>query len=186
MRAQRGGRIVLISSIGGVIGIPFQAYYSASKFALEGFAESLAYEVAPFGVHMTLVQPGNIADRLHGAAGRSPMAAAGDTVYAAAMTKAISLMERDEANGAPAEQVAAVVQRVLSARQAAAPGLGRQGRRAGRPGGEEAAAIPRVRGRGQGKPRCGLTTPFPFLIFCNGHLAGHQPSSRSRSSEMPK
>ena len=61
MRAQRGGRIVLISSIGGVIGIPFQAYYSASKFALEGFAESMAYEVAPFGVHITLVQPGNIA-----------------------------------------------------------------------------------------------------------------------------
>ena len=61
MRAQRGGRIVLISSIGGVIGVPFQAYYSASKFALEGFAEAVAYEVAPFGVHITLVQPGNIA-----------------------------------------------------------------------------------------------------------------------------
>ena len=61
MRHQQRGRIVLISSIGGVIGIPFQAFYSASKFALEGFAEALAYEVAPFGVQVTLVQPGNIA-----------------------------------------------------------------------------------------------------------------------------
>jgi NAD(P)-dependent dehydrogenase (short-subunit alcohol dehydrogenase family) len=114
LRAQGGGRIVLISSIGGVIGIPFQAYYSASKFALEGFAEATAYEVAPFGVHITLVQPGNIvteftARRVFAESG--PGAAA----YAAAMRKAVSLMERDEANGAPAEQVAATVQRVLSA-----------------------------------------------------------------------
>ena len=57
MRAQGGGRIVLMSSIGGVIGIPFQAFYSASKFALEGLGEALAYEVAPLGVHMTLVEP---------------------------------------------------------------------------------------------------------------------------------
>jgi NAD(P)-dependent dehydrogenase (short-subunit alcohol dehydrogenase family) len=60
MRAQRGGRIVLISSIGGVLGIPFQAFYSASTFALEGLGESLAYEVAPFGIDVTLVQPGNV------------------------------------------------------------------------------------------------------------------------------
>jgi short-subunit dehydrogenase len=60
MREQGGGRIVLMSSIGGALGIPFQAFYSASKFALEGFGEALAYEVAPFGIEVTLVQPGNI------------------------------------------------------------------------------------------------------------------------------
>ena len=60
MRAHGGGRIVLMSSIGGVIGIPFQAFYSASKFALEGLGEALAYEVAPLGVHVTLVEPGNV------------------------------------------------------------------------------------------------------------------------------
>ena len=48
-----------MSSIGGVIGIPFQAFYSASKFALEGYAESLAYEVEPFNVKVTLIEPGN-------------------------------------------------------------------------------------------------------------------------------
>ena len=66
MRRQGGGRIVLVSSIGGVVGIPFQAFYSASKFALEGYGEALAYEVTPFGIHVTLVQPGNSADRLRG------------------------------------------------------------------------------------------------------------------------
>jgi NAD(P)-dependent dehydrogenase (short-subunit alcohol dehydrogenase family) len=114
MRAQGGGRIVLISSIGGVIGIPFQAYYSASKFALEGFAEAIAYEVAPFGVHVTLVQPGNFATDFTASrvfAESGPAAAA----YSAAMRKAVSLMERDEANGAPAAQVAATLQRVLAA-----------------------------------------------------------------------
>ena len=131
LRAQRGGRIVLISSIGGVIGIPFQAYYSASKFALEGFAESVAYEVAPFGVHITLVQPGNIATDF--TASRVVAAgAAGDSAYAAAMHKAISLMERDEANGAPAGQVADVVERVLSARRPPRRiSVGKAGERAG-------------------------------------------------------
>src|SRR5579863_4508087 len=57
LREQGGGHLVLMSSIGGVLGIPFQAFYSASKFALEGYAESLAYEVAPFNIQVTLVEP---------------------------------------------------------------------------------------------------------------------------------
>jgi NAD(P)-dependent dehydrogenase (short-subunit alcohol dehydrogenase family) len=48
MRAQGGGHIVLMSSIGGVIGIPFQASCSASKFALDGLGEALAYEGRPW------------------------------------------------------------------------------------------------------------------------------------------
>ncbi len=131
MRAQRGGRIVLISSIGGVIGVPFQAYYSASKFALEGFAEAVAYEVAPFGVHMTLVQPGNIATDFT-ASRLLAKGAEGDSVYGAAMRKAVSLMERDEANGAPADLVATAVLRALSAgRPPRRLSVGKAGERAG-------------------------------------------------------
>lgn len=116
MRAQGGGRIVLVSSIGGVLGIPFQAFYSASKFALEGFAEALAYEVAPFGIGVTLVQPGNIATDFTDSR-QTAAAAADDTVYAEALALAVGVMERDERNGAPAAAVAAVVQRVLAARR---------------------------------------------------------------------
>src|SRR5271165_2680182 len=131
MRAQRSGRIVLLSSIGGVIGIPFQAYYSASKFALEGFAESLAYEVAPFGVQVTLVQPGNIATDFTASRQRAD-ARDGDSAYATAMTKAVSAMERDEAAGAPAEGVAMAVQRVLDASRAPRRiSVGKAGERAG-------------------------------------------------------
>ena len=49
-----------MSSIGGIIGIPFQSFYSASKFAMEGYGEALAYEVAPFGIDVALVEPGNV------------------------------------------------------------------------------------------------------------------------------
>jgi NAD(P)-dependent dehydrogenase (short-subunit alcohol dehydrogenase family) len=116
MRARRAGRIVLLSSLGGVIGIPFQAYYSASKFALEGFAEALGYEVAPFGIAVTLVQPGNFATDFT-ASRKMAAAATGASDYAAATAKAVAAMERDERNGAPPRDVAATVQRVLEARR---------------------------------------------------------------------
>jgi NAD(P)-dependent dehydrogenase (short-subunit alcohol dehydrogenase family) len=116
MRDQGGGRIVLVSSIGGIIGIPFQAFYSASKFALEGFAEALAYEVDPFGIQVTLVQPGNIKTDFT-ASRKMATASAGDQIYGPALTKAVQLMEHDEINGAPSESVAAVVSRVLAVRR---------------------------------------------------------------------
>jgi NAD(P)-dependent dehydrogenase (short-subunit alcohol dehydrogenase family) len=116
LRSQGGGRLVLISSIGGALGIPFQAFYSASKFALEGMAEALAYEVSPFGVSVTLVQPGNV--RTDFTAGRKMAAASGgEDLYHAALRKAVSVMERDEANGVPPERVAAAVHRVLGAKR---------------------------------------------------------------------
>jgi NAD(P)-dependent dehydrogenase (short-subunit alcohol dehydrogenase family) len=111
MRASGGGRIVLLSSIGGLIGIPFQAFYSASKFALEGFGEALAYEVASFGVQVTLVEPGNVSTDF--TASRRRSAAAADPLYGSAFTKALGVMEHDEANGVPAAEVATVVRRVL-------------------------------------------------------------------------
>src|ERR1700722_17193967 len=112
MRAQGGGRIVLMSSIGGVIGIPFQAFYSASKFALEGLGEALAYEVAPFGVHVTLVEPGNVKTDFT-ASRRMASAAGGDPVYRAAVATAVGLMERDEAKVLSPPDVPAVVRHVL-------------------------------------------------------------------------
>jgi NAD(P)-dependent dehydrogenase (short-subunit alcohol dehydrogenase family) len=58
MREARRGRIVIMSSIAGRIGSVALAPYVASKFALEGFAESLALEVAPFGMHVAIIEPG--------------------------------------------------------------------------------------------------------------------------------
>ena len=114
MRAQRSGRIVLISSIAGVLGVPFQAFYSASKFALEGLGEALAYEVAPFGIDVTLVQPGNV--RTDFTASRR-LVGMDDPVYGAAVAKAVGLMERDEANGAAPHDIAVAVRRVLETKR---------------------------------------------------------------------
>src|SRR5687768_15607027 len=58
MRRQRSGHIIAISSSAGLSGFEFGTAYSASKFGLEGFMESLLPEVAPFGIHTTIVNPG--------------------------------------------------------------------------------------------------------------------------------
>ncbi|SEN13647.1 NADP-dependent 3-hydroxy acid dehydrogenase YdfG [Stigmatella aurantiaca] len=58
MRARRSGLVVTLSSLAGVVGGEFTSAYAASKFALEGWMESLAPEVAPFGIRTMLVEPG--------------------------------------------------------------------------------------------------------------------------------
>ena len=58
LREQRSGHIIQVSSIGGITAFPNLGLYHASKWALEGFSQSLAQEVAPFGVHVTLIEPG--------------------------------------------------------------------------------------------------------------------------------
>lgn len=60
MRGKRAGRIINISSVGGMMAMPTMAIYSASKWALEGYTESLWYEVKPWNIHVTLIQPGFI------------------------------------------------------------------------------------------------------------------------------
>jgi NAD(P)-dependent dehydrogenase (short-subunit alcohol dehydrogenase family) len=58
MRMQRSGHIVTISSLAGLAGSPFGSAYAASKFGVDGWMESLAPEVEPFGIHTTVVNPG--------------------------------------------------------------------------------------------------------------------------------
>ena len=58
MRARGRGHVVNISSVGGLVGNPSSGYYSASKFAVEGLSQSLAKEVEPLGLHVTLIEPG--------------------------------------------------------------------------------------------------------------------------------
>jgi NAD(P)-dependent dehydrogenase (short-subunit alcohol dehydrogenase family) len=58
MRQQRSGHVITISSSAGLTGFEFGTAYSASKFGVEGWMESLRPEVAPFGIHTTIVNPG--------------------------------------------------------------------------------------------------------------------------------
>jgi len=58
MRKHRSGHIVTISSLAGLVGFEYNTAYAASKFAVDGWMESLAPEIAPFGIHTTVVNPG--------------------------------------------------------------------------------------------------------------------------------
>ncbi|MGW8764370.1 SDR family NAD(P)-dependent oxidoreductase [Streptomyces sp. NPDC055815] len=58
MRAQRDGHIMTISSIAGLIGQEFCVAYAAAKFGVEGWMESLCFDVEPFGIRTTIVEPG--------------------------------------------------------------------------------------------------------------------------------
>ena len=60
MRKQRSGIIVNISSIGGRVGVPLNSAYVGSKFALEGFSESMKYELESFGIKVILIEPGAV------------------------------------------------------------------------------------------------------------------------------
>lgn len=118
MRARRSGLIVNISSLGGLVGLPFQSIYSATKFAVEGWSEGLALELRPDGVDVALVQPGDIrtaftANRLWAAAARGDESALGRRGRAV-----LSIVERDESGGPPAEAVARSVSRLVSRRPA--------------------------------------------------------------------
>lgn len=58
MRAQKAGRILNVSSVAGLVGMPGMTAYGSSKFAVEGLSEGLAAEVGPLGIHVTIVEPG--------------------------------------------------------------------------------------------------------------------------------
>jgi NAD(P)-dependent dehydrogenase (short-subunit alcohol dehydrogenase family) len=71
LREQRSGHIIQVSSIGGIVAFPNVGIYHASKWALEGFSQALAQEAAPFGVHVTLIEPGGFDTDWAGSSSRS-------------------------------------------------------------------------------------------------------------------
>jgi short-subunit dehydrogenase len=81
MRAQKTGKIVNISSIGGKIATPFGGWYHASKFALEGLSDSLRNEVKQFGVDVVVIEPGGIKSEWGGIASDSLAKTSGHTAY---------------------------------------------------------------------------------------------------------
>ena len=95
MRKRCSGHILCVSSVAAVYPIPFQAHYSASKAAINAYADALRTEVAPFGVRVTAIMPGDIATGFTDARRKTR---AGDDVYRSA-DSAVGKMENDERNG---------------------------------------------------------------------------------------
>ena len=71
LREQGSGHIIQVSSIGGITAFPNVGIYHASKWALEGFSQALAQEVAPFGVHVTLIEPAGFSTDWSGSSSRT-------------------------------------------------------------------------------------------------------------------
>lgn len=112
MRRQGSGLILNVSSLGGRVGLPFQGWYSASKFALEGLTEALRAEVAPFGVRVVLLEPGDF--RTGFTAQRQWTAESGEgSAYGARARRCVAVMEADEQAGAHPEQAARLVRRII-------------------------------------------------------------------------
>lgn len=63
MRKQKSGTIINFSSIGGIMGLPYQGFYSASKFAIEGLSETLRMELKPFNIKVIVIRPGDFNTR---------------------------------------------------------------------------------------------------------------------------
>jgi len=113
LRRQGAGYLINISSIAGLVGVPFQGLYSASKFAIEGLTESLRAEVRPYGVRVALIEPGDFHTGF--TAQRSiAVAAQAATDYSERFRMALGVMEKDETGGATPEAIARLLERIIN------------------------------------------------------------------------
>ena len=112
LRAQKQGRIVMYSSINGLLGIPFQNAYTASKHAIEGYAEGLQMEVRAFGIQVTLVEPGdhrNGSEKYRAHAARMNE----NSPYAEAYARATAKIHHDETHGSDPDRLGRKVAQML-------------------------------------------------------------------------
>jgi len=112
MRKQGSGKIIALSSIGGLMGLPFQGFYSASKFAIEGYCEALRLETRSFGVTVTVVRPGDFSTGFTGSRKKTLNAEALEVykTYAESMGK----VEHDETGGLKPQVLARKISRIIN------------------------------------------------------------------------
>ncbi len=115
MRAAGGGRIVCMSSIAGVLPIPFQLWYSVSKAAIDAYVLALQNEVRPFGISVCAVLPGDIRSGFTAARRKS----SGGGVYDERLERSVARMEHDEETGMSAEAAGGRVARIALMRRSA-------------------------------------------------------------------
>ena len=110
MRAQRSGHIINMSSLAGIVPAPFWGYYNASKFAVEGYTETLRLELTPFGIKVSMVEPGAINTPFFAQAAPPPM-----PEYSPWRDRALGTMKGFEQKAPGPDVVAQVVSRVVAA-----------------------------------------------------------------------
>ena len=108
MRERRAGIIVQIASMGGRLAFPLFSIYHGTKWAVEGFTESLQYELKPFGIRLKLIEPGAIKTEFYGAS-REMVKPTTTTDYDAFVAKCDKVNQESGAKGEPASVVADAV-----------------------------------------------------------------------------
>ena len=109
MRARRSGHVVNISSLGGLVGFGATGYYHATKFAVEGLSESLAAEVAPLGIGVTIVEPGAFRTRWSGPSMKQSPIRIEDYAETAGKRREATLATYGSQPGDPARAAEAIV-----------------------------------------------------------------------------
>lgn len=109
MRKAGKGRIVNISSVAGPIAIPFQAFYSASKAAINSYTLALSNEVKQYGISVCAIMPGDIASGFTDAREKT---IEGDEEYGGRISKSVKVMEHDEQTGMSPETAGAYIARI--------------------------------------------------------------------------
>ncbi len=114
MRQQQHGHIICISSIGGLMGLPYQGMYSASKFAIEGYCEALRLEVRQFGIKVTVINPGDFSTGFTAQRDKvdNPDALAAYPGYA----KSMQSIEHDENSGLQPDRLALRISKIVRKR----------------------------------------------------------------------
>ncbi len=113
MRRQGYGKIICISSIGGLMGLPFQGLYSASKFAMEGYCEALRLELKAFNIKVIVVEPGDFSTGFT-AQRKSVSSPEAYDVYRT-YAKSLESIEKDETGGLKPEVLAARISKIVKA-----------------------------------------------------------------------
>ena len=109
MRQAGAGRIVNLSSVAAAAPIPFQAYYSAAKAAVNSYTMALANELRPYGVTVCAVQPGDIHTGFTAAREKT---IDGDDVYGGRISRSVARMEHDEQTGMDPAKAGAFIAKV--------------------------------------------------------------------------
>lgn len=110
MRKNKKGLIVNISSVAGIISIPYQSMYSATKYALEAVSEAMRIEVRPFGVNVALIEPGDMNTNFKRISAKG---AEENSDYKLRYEKAVNEMIKSEKNGPEAEVVIKELKKIL-------------------------------------------------------------------------
>jgi NAD(P)-dependent dehydrogenase (short-subunit alcohol dehydrogenase family) len=102
MRKHGSGTIINFGSIGGLMGLPFQSFYSASKFAIEGLSEALRMEVRKFNIKVVIINPGDF-NTSNTANRQNYIDTSIDDPYETQFRKTLAIIEKDETSGWPPE-----------------------------------------------------------------------------------